>query len=210
MAAMGKDHPLNIFRQLDSGFDKASRKRRTVQGKVVGSAPLPGLRAPAIAAARGQTPRAPSRAPALAGRPRANRILLYAVLVVIGGLAIYLAGASGAGVVPLKSNEAVFATSVADGGFTILAASYEGTTESRELAVAVRDVLRNQGFPEVQVYGYPPITNEVHKSYNVMVGRAAAATDLRQLLARLRAVPGPLGNPVPFRDARVIEAPSGS
>ncbi|MHC5212303.1 MAG: hypothetical protein ACYTG2_16420 [Planctomycetota bacterium] len=203
---MGKEHPLNIFRQLDSGFDKASRKRRTVQGKVVASAPRASGRAPAVAAARAKT----RRAPKLAGRPRANRMLLYSVLVVVGGFAIYLAGANASGVVPLKSTEEVFTTSTAEGGFTILAASYEGTPESRALAVAVRDVLRGQGFSEVQVYGYPPIKDDVHASYNVMVGRAASATELKQLLARLRAVPGPLGNPVPFRDARVIEAPSGS
>lgn len=203
---MGKEHPLNIFRQLDSGFDHASRKRRTVQGKVVASAPRAPARAPAVVAARS----APRRAAALAGRPRANRALLYAVLVVVGGLAIYVAGANAAGSVPLKSNEPVFATSTADGGFSILAATYEGSVESRELAIAVRDVLRNQGFPEVQVYGYPPIEDGVHATYNVLVGRAPRATALKPVLASLRAVPGPLGNPVPFRDARVIEAPSGS
>jgi hypothetical protein len=206
MAAMGKDHPLNIFRQLDSGFDRASRKRRTVQGKVVATAPRASTSAPAVAAARAS----PRRAPPQAGRPRANRLLLYAVLVVVGGFAIYLAGANASGAVPLKSSESVFTTATAEGGFSILAASYDGSVDSRELAVAVRDVLRNQGFPDVQVYGYPPIKDDVHATYNVLVGRAETATALKQLLARLRSVPGPLGNPVPFRDARVIEAPRGS
>ena len=34
---MGSRHPLDIFRSTDDGFDHASRRRRTVSGKVLGS-----------------------------------------------------------------------------------------------------------------------------------------------------------------------------
>jgi hypothetical protein len=57
MAAMGKKHPLDIFRNSSSGFDSASRERRTMLGRVVASAP------------RG--PAAPAAPPAPAGLPPA-------------------------------------------------------------------------------------------------------------------------------------------
>ena len=34
---MGRKHPLDVFRSTGDGFEKASRKRRTVQGKVISS-----------------------------------------------------------------------------------------------------------------------------------------------------------------------------
>ena len=47
---MGKKHPLDIFRNTGTGFDSASRERRTVLGRVVTSAP------------RATTPQAPAPA----------------------------------------------------------------------------------------------------------------------------------------------------
>ena len=36
-AVVGRKHPLDVFRSTGDGFEKASRKRRTVQGKVIAS-----------------------------------------------------------------------------------------------------------------------------------------------------------------------------
>ncbi|HEX5009167.1 MAG TPA: hypothetical protein VFY71_02105 [Planctomycetota bacterium] len=50
---MGKKHPLDIFRTSGTGFDSASRERRTVMGRVVTSAPratAPQAAAPAASA----------------------------------------------------------------------------------------------------------------------------------------------------------------
>jgi len=68
---MGKKHPLDIFRNSSSGFDSASRERRTMLGRVVASAP------------RG--PAAPAAPPAPAGLPPAvaatrERVLASAVI----------------------------------------------------------------------------------------------------------------------------------
>jgi hypothetical protein len=201
MAAMGKEHPLNIFKQQGVGFDTATRERRTLPGKVVASAPRRRPVAPLIAAARKE------HAPAT-GRPRANRMLLYSVLVVAGGLVLYVAGAA-ASSPPLKSSssEEVFSTASATGDFTILAADYSGTEANRNLAVAVRDMLRGHGLPDVRVLGYPPVDGGVHSRYTVLVGSGRTAGALKEALARLRAVTGPIGDPAPFRDAKLIETP---
>jgi hypothetical protein len=206
MAAMGKEHPLNIFKQQGYGFDTATRDRRTLPGKVVASAPRARPVAPIIAAARKERGERAAPAPAT-GRPRANRMLLYSVLVVAGGLVLYVAGAAASGPALKSSSEEVFSTAAASGDFTILAADYPGSESNRNLAVAVRDMLRNHGLPEVRVLGYPPITEGVHSRYTVLVGSGRTAGALKDVLSRLRAVTGPIGDPAPFRDAKLIEAP---
>jgi hypothetical protein len=60
MAAMGKKHPLDIFRHSSSGFDSASRERRVMLGRVVTSAPR---------ATTPQSPADPPQAPAAALPP---------------------------------------------------------------------------------------------------------------------------------------------
>jgi len=59
---MGKKHPLDIFRTTPSGFDSASRDRRTLPGKVVASTPRPG-QSTADTASAPERPAAPGRAP---------------------------------------------------------------------------------------------------------------------------------------------------
>jgi hypothetical protein len=199
MAAMGKDHPLNIFRQQAIGFDTATRERRTLPGKIVASAPRARPMAPLVAAARKE------RA-ATTGRPRTNRLLLYSVLVVAAGLVLYVAGAA-AGAPALKS-ETVFSTAAATGDFTILAADYTGTEANHNHALAVRDMLRGRGLPDVRVLGYPPVKDGVHSRYTVLVGNGRTAGALKDVLGRLRAITGPIGDPAPFRDAKLIETPA--
>ncbi len=65
---MGKKHPLDIFRTTPTGFDSASRDRRTLPGKVVASTPRPGAGA-ADAAARSDHSAAPGRAQLERGAP---------------------------------------------------------------------------------------------------------------------------------------------
>lgn len=209
---MGKDHPLNIFKQQGTGFDTASRDRRTLPGKVVASAPRTRPVAPIIAAARkerGEPAGRPERAERgpRTGRPRANRLLLYSVLVVAGGLVLYIAGAAAASP-SLKTSQEVFSTAAASGDFTILAADYSGSEANHNLAIAVRDMLRSHGLPDVRVLGYPPIEDGIHSRYTVLVGSGRTAGALKDVLARLRAVTGPIGDPAPFRDAKLIEAPA--
>src|SRR5262245_53632352 len=129
MAAMGKEHPLNVFRQQGFGFDTATRERRTLPGKVVATAPRARPAAPILAAARRE-----HAAPAT-GRPRANRLLLYPVLAVAAGLVRHVAGAA-AGSPSLKSDEPIFSTASANAGdFTILAADYQGSVANQGLAL---------------------------------------------------------------------------
>jgi len=201
MAAMGKEHPLNIFKQQALGFETATRERRTLPGKVVASAPRARTVAPILAAARKE------RAPPAAGRPRTNRLMLYSVLVVAAGLVLYVAGAA-AGSPSLKASETVFSTASATGDFTILAADYPGTPTSQGLALAVRDLLRNHGLPDVRVLGYPPVRDGIHSRYTVLVGSGRTAGALKDALSRLRSVTGPIGDPAPFRDAKLIETPA--
>ena len=196
---MGKEHPLNIFRQQAIGFDTATRERRTLPGKIVASAPRARPMAPLVAAARKE------RA-ATTGRPRANRLLLYSVLVVAAGLVLYVAGAA-SGAPSLKS-ETVFSTAAATGEFTILAADYPGTDGNHNLALAVRDMLRGRGLPDVRVLGYPPVKDGIHSRYTVLVGSGRTAGALKDVLGRVRAITGPIGDPAPFRDAKLIEAPA--
>jgi hypothetical protein len=207
MAAMGKEHPLNIFRNNPDGFRSASRSRRTVKGKVVASAPRAttrpkggSARSPAITAARPPRPRP-------AGRSRANRALLYSTLIVVGALTVYVAGASARTPALKSETETLFSTAGADASFTILAVEYPGTEESRGLAVAVRDMLRRQGFPGVEVLGYPPIVDDVHDRYQIQVGRGESRGALLPLLQRLRAFQGPVSNPLPFKEADIVRAP---
>src|SRR6185436_7492462 len=200
MAAMGKEHPLNIFKQQAIGFETATRERRTLPGKIVATAPRARPMAPLVAAARQE------RAAAQAGRPRTNRLLLYSVLVVAAGLVLYVAGAaSGA---PSLKTETVFSTAAATGDFTILAADYAGNEANHNLALAVRDMLRGRGLPDVRVLGYPPIKDGIHSRYTVLVGSGRTAGALKDVLARLRAISGPIGDPAPFRDAKLIESPA--
>jgi len=201
MAAMGKEHPLNIFKQQALGFETATRERRTLPGKVVASAPRARTVAPILAAARKE------RAPPAAGRPRTNRLMLYSVLVVAAGLVLYVAGAA-AGSPTLKAPETIFSTASATGDFTILAADYPGTPTSHALALAVRDKLRGLGLPDVRVLGYPPVRDGIHSRYTVLVGNGRTAGALRDTLGRLRAITGPIGDPAPFRDAKLIETPA--
>ena len=199
---MGKEHPLNVFRQQGFGFDTATRERRTLPGKVVATAPRARPAAPILAAARRE------QAAPVTGRPRANRVLLYSVLVVAAGLVLYVAGAA-AGSPSLKADEPIFSTASANAGdFTILAADYQGSATNQSLALAVRDMLRGQGLPDVRVLGYPPVKDGVHSRYTVLVGNGRSAGALRDTLQRLRAVTGPIGDPAPFRDARLIETPA--
>ena len=198
---MGKEHPLNIFRQQALGFESATRERRTLPGKVVASAPRARPVAPILAAARRERD-----APA-AGRPRTNRLMLYSVLVVAAGLVLYVAGAA-AGSPSLKATETIISTSSASGDFTILAADYPGSATSQGLALAVRDLLRGHGLPDVRVLGYPPVRDGIHSRYTVLVGNGRSAGALRDTLGRLRAITGPIGDPAPFRDAKLIETPA--
>lgn len=198
---MGKEHPLNIFRQQALGFESATRERRTLPGKVVASAPRARPVAPILAAARRERD-----APA-AGRPRTNRLMLYSVLVVAAGLVLYVAGAA-AGSPSLKATETIISTSAASGDFTILAADYPGSATSQGLALAVRDLLRGHGLPDVRVLGYPPVRDGIHSRYTVLVGNGRSAGALRDTLGRLRAITGPIGDPAPFRDAKLIETPA--
>jgi hypothetical protein len=66
MAAMGKKHPLDIFRSSGGGFDSASRERRTVMGRVVTSAPR--ATAPQAAAPAAQADKLPPAVAALRAR----------------------------------------------------------------------------------------------------------------------------------------------
>jgi hypothetical protein len=135
-------------------------------------------------------------------------MLLYSVLVVTGGLVLYVAGAAASGPSLKASSEEVFSTAAATGDFTILAADYAGSEANRNLAVAVRDLLRGHGLPDVRVLGYPPISEGVHSRYTVLVGSGRTAGALKDTLGRLRAVTGPIGDPAPFRDAKLIETPA--
>ena len=201
---MGKEHPLNIFRQQGLCFDTATRERRTLPGKVVASAPRTRPVAPILAAARQGRE---GRAAPVAGRPRTNRLMLYSVLVVAAGLVLYVAGAA-AGSPSLKASETIISTASAAGDFTILAADYPGTPDSQGLALAVRDLLRGHGLPDVRVLGYPPVRDGIHSRYTVLVGNGRSAGALRDTLGRLRAITGPIGDPAPFRDAKLIETPA--
>ena len=198
---MGKEHPLNIFRQQGFGFETATRERRTLPGKVVASAPRARPVAPILAAARQE------RAAPATGRPRTNRLMLYSVLVVAAGLVLYVAGAA-AGSPSLKTSETIFSTASATGDFTILAADYTGSPANEGLALAVRDMLRGHGLPDVRVLGYPPVRDGIHSRYAVLVGNGRTAGALRDTLARLRGLTGPIGDPAPFRNARLIETPA--
>jgi hypothetical protein len=323
MAAMGKKHPLDIFRSSADGFDTASRERRTVVGRVVASAPRvaagdgeparspaplpPGL-PPAVAATRlrvsgepvapPQTPPAglasrgdsgfervavpagarplspppvpmqvpapvrpesPVRPEAQAGRvvdrpapapvapravapprpaaaprapaprtapPRApdakdagvarllrmpasvNRALMLSACVLVGGLALWTMFASLGGGPALKS-QVPAATPPGGQVFRVQAAAYPGTLAGQALAFSARDLLRQQGFPDVDVVAWPGSQPDTFARFDLVAGRAASEAALADVLARLKGLKNwPGSQKSPFRDALVAAFPA--
>jgi len=228
---MGKKHPLELFRENPEGFENASRTRRTVTGRVVGTA----LRSvpPSVSAAREgkRGASSPSRKGARKSsgkrgpiftldslRPT-NKKALYSVLAIFGAFALYLTGVS-SGTPALKpSIEEVFSTRQPAESlpatppvaglpeFAILAATYAGSDRGREIARIWRDVMRDDGYPRAEVVGYPGKQAGSYDRFELLVGRATHQADLNGLLDKVRRYRGPSNDPAPFRDAYAIEVP---
>ncbi|MGQ0553801.1 MAG: hypothetical protein ACT4PU_11355 [Planctomycetota bacterium] len=193
---MGSKHPLDLFRSSDSGFNSASRGRRTVQGRVTATAP----RAKPQASAKQGAGKQPARAGA------APRKVLYGVLALVGLLSIYLVGANSRGDSPaLKSGS----PSAADGTalFAVQVLDVVGSESSLAIARDLRDKLNAAGYPQAQVLGYAPIKNDLHARYAVTVGLATEAEELTALLDAMQRLPGPGADPELFRRSKLVEIP---
>lgn len=208
---MGKKHPLDIFRSHDDGFGSASRSRRTVTGKVVSSAPRV---KPAEKPHTGDSRRAPPRGPGARG-PRwgVRRWMMTGTGVVVVGLTLYLVGANFATpALKAPGTEEVFRTgprpAASDAVFVIEALALPGSEAGRTGAVEVARQLRERGYPEVQVLGFPPVDQAgLHAQYKVFVGRTRTRAPLGTTLQQLKALPGPPGHERPFAGAQIVEAP---
>jgi len=160
---------------------------------------------PVILAARGAAAVAVSSARGV--RLPMNRVMLYSVLLVVGGVLVYVLGANASASPALKS-ETVFTTGdalAAANGYTILAATFRGSDADYAAAWAARTELDKRGY-EAQVLGYRG--GEGYERYELLVGHAASAAGLETALSALRAVrkwPGIEGPP--FVAARIVPAP---
>lgn len=232
---MGKKHPLEIFRANPEGFEHASRERRTVTGRVVGTSlrPLP----PAVSSARGTNSSAGSRRSAAGGaaerrgplfswarlRP-SNRKSLYGVLAIFGAFTLYLMGVSSSSPALKRPLEEVFSSAplaterpvtdqpaslsaAAMPEYTILAATYAGSEHGKTIATITRDELLKDGFPRTQVVGYPGKVAGEYEHFELLIGRATRQADLNGLLDQVRRYRGPANDPLPFSDAYVQELP---
>jgi hypothetical protein len=233
---MGKKHPLELFRENPEGFENASRTRRTVTGRVVGTALRPAP--PAVSAAREGKRGGSAKRPSTGSRPAArknagkrgpiftldslrptNKKALYSVLAIFGAFSLYLMGAS-SGTPALKtSTEEVFSTGepttnrpatpppAATVEYAVLAATYGGSEHGKEISTIWRDVLREDGYPRAEIVGYPGEKDGSYDRIELLVGRATHQADLNGLLDQVRRYQGPSNDPAPFRDAYVIEVP---
>ncbi len=215
---MGNRHPLDIFRSSDGGFASASRTRRTLTGKVVATSPRAGGAAagraaapPAILAARGGRPAVAAATGRSSAGPRlaANRVMLYSVLLLVGGLAIYVLGANASATPPLRS-ETVFTTGDAlasTDGYVILAATFRGGEVDYAAAWAARAELDRRGY-HAQVLGYRTEDGAGYDRFELIVGHAATPAELEGALGALKSLrewPGIEG--APFTAAQIAPAP---
>ena len=216
---MGKQHPLDVFRTSESGFTKATQRRRRVQGKVLATTAHP---AP--------NPAERSRGPGLLGGIDGGdavvvRRLAYGALglLLVAGLLWGLDWFTSPGSAPQlqKSTyaealggdgerEAAGAESVVS-AWTIQAATYNGSMNGRAMAEAARDELFQRGWADVHVLGFPSDENpQIMLRYELVVGVGRSEQALVQDLAALRAISDwSGGTPSPFLDASIQPHPLG-
>jgi hypothetical protein len=182
-----------------------------VTGKVVASSPRAAPAAPrraappAILAARGAKDAGGGARSSM--RLPMNRVMLYSVLLVVGGVLVYVLGANASASTALKKETVFTAGDVlaAANGYTILAATFRGSDADYAAAWAARTELEKRGY-QAQVLGYRG--SEGYERYELLVGHAAAGQELETALAALRSVrkwPGIEGPP--FVAARIVPAP---
>jgi hypothetical protein len=222
------------------GFKKASHGRRTVAGKVIASSvkrkSATGKSAPRkvpLSTGRPKRERAfwPfGRKPTSPKARRAegsSRTVFYAAVTIVALVALVVAISQTfhddvpAKLPSLKMGEAITrpeepeqappqappATPVA---FTILAATYNGSDNGREQALAAQAELVQRFFTDPLVVGYPdPDEPGSFDHYALLVGRAGSEAELARDLARLRAIDDwQGGKSAPFVSAAIQELPT--
>lgn len=215
-----KQHPLDVFRTSESGFGKATRRRR-VQGKVLASTARPT-----------QATAEKSRGPGLLGGFQGGDAVLvrraaygaFAVLLVVGlvwSVDHFTSPGNGDYTLPtLSINEAMGGAEAnrqpADAGpapntWTITAATYNGTHMGQAMAENARDELLRRGWSDVLVLGHPRDDDpNAMKRFELVLGVGSSADALAADLAELRALSDwPHGDPSPFLKARIVPHPLG-
>lgn len=153
-----------------------------------------------------------------------NRKTLYSVLAIFGAFGLYLMGASTSTPALKRSSEEIFRTgqptlsqmteapsaglaTIDAPEYAILVATYAGSEHGRGIVRITRDVLREEGFPRTDIVGYPDKLEGEFDRFELLVGRAARTAELNGLLGQIRKYPGLRNDPLPFRDAYVVEVP---
>ncbi len=137
-----------------------------------------------------------------------NRALMLSACVLVGGLALWTLAASLGGGPALKSA----APGPAPAGaqvFRVQAAAYPGTLAGQASAFNARDLLRQQGFPDVDVVAWPGSQPDTFARFDLVVGRGGSEAALAEVLKSLKGLRNwPGAQKSPFKDALVVGWPT--